>query len=268
MRVIPRTEWRARYPDAYKGYSASLPAERVWLHHSVTVAPDLRPPFDDDDAAVRALEEIGQRRFGWGISYSFAVTPAGRIYQGHRIDGVGAHTAGQNSTSRAICLVGDYSRTAPTAAQLDAIAWLLREGAARGWWRSPRLSGGHRDVKSTACPGDAAYALIGEINRRAAGPRTEEGFMAGLSDAEQRELLAAVRDLRDLRFPGYPPDVPHPGGAVNAILSVWRQTFFDTALGQALVGEVDAAALAQRIVDAGVGQAVADELAHRLGGGS
>lgn len=266
MRIIPRAEWGARYPAGFG--PAPLPVDQIWLHHTAMAAPAPDAPLAVDCAAVRTVERVGQDRFGGGISYTFLVLPSGRIFEGHGVGRRGAHTAGRNTVARAICLHGEHSRTAPTAAQLDAVAWLLREGVARGWWRSPRLSGGHRDVKSTACPGDAAYALIGEINRRAAGPRTEEGFMAGLSDAEQRELLAAVRDLRDLRFPGYPPDAPHPGGAVNAILSVWRQTFFDTALGQALVGEVDAAALAQRIVAAGVGQAVADELAHRLGGGS
>lgn len=167
MRIIPRSEWGARHAAAWKNLDAPLPAREVWLHHSVTVAPDLVPPFDDDDAAVRTLERIGQQRFGWGISYSFVITPTGRVYEGHRIDGVGSHTGGRNSTSRAICFLGNYEDDDPTREQLEAAAWLLRYGAdpARGWW-APRLSGGHRDAPgaSTACPGRNAWAAIPTIN--------------------------------------------------------------------------------------------------------
>lgn len=172
MRIIPRNEWGARYPDGFR--SAPIPAREVWLHHSVTVAPDLLPPFDDDDAAMRTLERIGQQRFGGGISYTFAITPVGRIYEGHGIGRQGAHTGGRNSISRAICLIGNYDTARPTREQLDAVAWLLREGKTRGWWQQARLTGGHRDAPgaSTACPGRHAHAAIAEINRRAEGPVT------------------------------------------------------------------------------------------------
>ncbi len=132
MRIIPRSEWGAVHDDG--SGPAPLPAQEVWLHHSVTIAPDLLPPFDDDDAAIRTLERIGEQRFGRGISYTFAITPVGRIYQGHGIGRQGAHTAKRNSIARAICLIGNYDVARPTREQLDAAAWLLREGKARGWW--------------------------------------------------------------------------------------------------------------------------------------
>jgi hypothetical protein len=135
----------------------------------VTAAPDVVPPFDDDDAAVRLLESIGQQRFGGGISYTFVVTPSGRVYEGHGVDRRGAHTGGRNSISRAICLVGNYEVDRPTAAQQDSVVALLQYGSDQGWWRQPRLNGGHRDAPgaSTSCPGRFAEALIPDINNRA-----------------------------------------------------------------------------------------------------
>ncbi|MFC5997102.1 peptidoglycan recognition family protein [Pseudonocardia hispaniensis] len=203
MEIISRRAWGARYPAGFG--PAPLPATRLYLHHSVTVAPDLTPPFIDDDAAIRTLEHIGQQRFGGGISYTFAITPVGRIYEGHGIDREGAHTKGLNRSARAICWVGNYDRDRPTPQLVAATAWLVRYGYTQGWWAQPRLTGGHRDAPgaATACPGRHAYALIGDINLAAgaAGPRSTPSprprggpFMA-LSDDEQRELLARVRNL-------------------------------------------------------------------------
>lgn len=166
-RIIPRAEWGAQFRNGFG-------ARRVgsldkWLHHSVTVAPDLVAPFDDDYAAVRSLERIGQQRFGGGISYNFPITPVGLIFEGVGIDRIGAHTAGHNTTSVGIVLVGNYQSTPPTAQQEAAIAWLLNHGVAQGWWNFNALTGGHRDTKSTACPGDAAYARIPAIDALADG---------------------------------------------------------------------------------------------------
>lgn len=165
MRIIPRAKWGAVHDDG--AGPAPLPALGVRLHHSVTIAPDLIPPFDDDYAAIRTLERIGESRFGRGISYTFPITPAGLIFQGHSVDRLGSHTQGRNSTERAICFVGNYETTHPTEAQLDAAAWLLVHGWLSGWWVATALAGGHRDLKQTACPGQHAYDAMPEIDRRA-----------------------------------------------------------------------------------------------------
>lgn len=165
FRIIPRGEWGARYaPGPYTRKVGNL---EKWLHHSVTVAPDLVAPFTDDYAAVRSIEAITESRFGWGIAYSFLVTPAGLIFEGHGIDRVGAHTEGHNTAGVGICLVGNYENAKPTQAQLDAVAWLLRHGVTKGWWKTAKLNGGHRDTKATACPGRHAYSAIDDINRLA-----------------------------------------------------------------------------------------------------
>jgi hypothetical protein len=165
--LISRASWGARYPDGFR--DRPLPIKEWWLHHSVTIAPDLLPPFTDDDAAVRTLENIGQQRFGGGISYTFPVTPVGRIYTGHSFHRQGAHTKGHNTVGAAFVLVGDYTKRAPTDAQRDRIAERMVIEHRAGRATRHTLNGGHRDASgnSTSCPGDAAHAAVPDINRRA-----------------------------------------------------------------------------------------------------
>ena len=163
--IIQRPDWGARYADGF-GYRPVGDLD-VYLHHSVTVAPDLLPPFTDDYAAVRTLESIGQSRFGAGISYQFPVTPAGLVFEGVTIDRVGAAIGGYNTKTANIVLVGNYDKVTPPRPMLEAVDGLLRLGVARGWWKSARLAGGHQDAPGaqTACPGRFAQALIDDINR-------------------------------------------------------------------------------------------------------
>lgn len=165
MNIITRAQWGARHARGFR--AAPLPASRLYLHHSVT-APGNGTPAGDV-AAVRALETIGQQRFGGGISYTFAVTTSGRVYEGHGIDRQGAHTANLNSTARAICLVGNYDVNRPPEAMINAVAELVAHGHRMKWWPD-RLTGGHRDAPgaATACPGRFAQALIPVINSRVA----------------------------------------------------------------------------------------------------
>lgn len=148
---------------------------------------------------MRTLEDIGEQRFGGGISYTFAVMPSGRVYEGHGVDRQGAHTGGRNDFARAIVLVGDYSSRAPTVAQRRSVAALLIQGKASGWWREARLNGGHRQAPgaSTACPGDAAFETIPEINKLAAsGVPSEEDDMGakemGVLVENQRRIMRAI----------------------------------------------------------------------------
>jgi hypothetical protein len=168
IEIIPRARWGARFAAGFG--EAPVPAARVWLHHSETASAGARAPLDADIATVQALEWIGQERFGGGISYSWAVTEAGRVFEGAGARRRGSHTKGDNTHGRGIVLLGGYMTREPTLAQLQAVPELLAHGARAGWWELPELAGGHRDAPgaATACPGDRAYARIREINTRAA----------------------------------------------------------------------------------------------------
>lgn len=163
QRIIQRPEWGARHEDGFG--PRPVGDLEVYVHHSVTIAPDLLPPFDDDYAAIRRLEEIGEQRFGKGISYHFPITPAGLIFEGVTVDRVGSAIANYNTPTANIVWVGNYDVAAPPLAMLQATDWLLHHGAGK-WWREPLVTGGHRDAPGaqTACPGRFAYNALDALN--------------------------------------------------------------------------------------------------------
>lgn len=203
-RIILREEWGAQH-DRGAG-PAPLPATEAWLHHTVTIAPDLVPPFTDDFAAIRQLERIGEQRFGVGISYTWCITPVGLVFEGHGVDRRGAHTRGHNTKGRALAFVGNYEVDVPTDAMIDAAGWLLAHAFLAGWLAASRLSGGHRDVSGTTCPGRHAYAAMDRIDALAAAYARSAAELppVALEEAEMdqaiRALYAAARSTKERRY--------------------------------------------------------------------
>lgn len=223
VEIISRARWGARHPNGFG--NAPLPASEVWLHHSVTLAPDISwidtdrdGVEDDEEKAMRHIEDIGQSRFGGGISYTWLIPPSGRIYEGHSVNRIGSHTGGRNSIARAICLIGNYDINQPTQEQIRSAALLLRFAHQQKWIKFPRLNGGHRDLKATGCPGKFAYSSISLINN----------YQEPSPPVDRRELDMSVRlqrgDSRSLDPNGTPYgdytfmvkyDPYLPGGAVR-----------------------------------------------------
>lgn len=164
--IISRETWGARHNDGF--HNRKVGRLDKWLHHSVTTQLDTDASQDREEIEIRKLEDIGQSRFKGGISYTFVFAPSGRIYEGHSIGRVGAHTAGRNSISAGLCLLGNYEDNRVTVEQVAAVAWLLSHGITKGWWTENKLDGGHRDTKATACPGRNGYSAISTINQAAA----------------------------------------------------------------------------------------------------
>lgn len=212
FRIIGREEWGCRKVPSKQ---MSLPAREVWLHHSVTSVSD--DPMKD----MRAVETIGLQRFGH-ISYSYCFHPSGVVLVGAGLQ-VGAHTAGRNSTSFGLCLIGNYEERAVTLEQKMAvravIAILIEQGHLR-----PGIypSGGHRDLKATACPGDRAYAVLNELREPWAPEMTgeEDEDMERPVDALQDpqggiwvlSANGAVRNYRGARHLGEPKGQGYWGG--------------------------------------------------------
>ena len=188
MEIVAFRQWAGQDLPALR--SISTPTGDVWLHHGASGASSL--------ATIRAYLRHHTQVNGWAtIGYSFLVA-GGVVYEGRGPGRQGAHTRGQNRTSHGIVIAGDYSAQPPADADLDALVALLRHGHKKRWWRTPALTGGHRDAPgaTTSCPGDALHRLIPDINRRAAStptpkPEPEPTLLESLM-ADGTEQLADI----------------------------------------------------------------------------
>lgn len=152
--IIPRSAWGPRYDDG-AGTIGVAAWHDIFVHHTVTrTGPD-------ELAHMRLLEQIGETNFGQGISYTVVVFPSGNAYQGHSLTTRGAHTYQRNDSSRAIAFVGNFMEDTPTEAALRKAALVLKEW--RGSGLPSTITGGHRDVYATSCPGDNLYDRLGYI---------------------------------------------------------------------------------------------------------
>jgi hypothetical protein len=143
---------------------------------------------------LRSIQAFHQDVRGWDdIAYNFVVDRFGTIWEG-RGGGpdravVGAHTAGFNTGSVGVSVLGTFDNSAPSAAALEGvaqvIAWKFAQRnidplgstvlTSRGGDVHPPGElvpmaniAGHRDLGQTSCPGQLLYARLPEIRQRVA----------------------------------------------------------------------------------------------------
>lgn len=151
----------------------------------------------------RTVEDIHLDN-GWaGTGYNFMVDQAGTIYEGRGWALVGAHCPNHNRSGWGVYVaIGGDQR--PTPAALSAVRGLYDEGCRRAGFALAQK--GHRDGKSTACPGEHLYAWVragmpgGDVRPSApvpaapARPLTDpvlrKGSRGRHAEALQRQLLA------------------------------------------------------------------------------
>lgn len=155
--IAGRGSWGARYPDGDMNLYGL--AEEVFVHHTVTALLPASASPGDEREQMRAIESVGQSRFGTGISYNVIIFPSGRAYQGVSFNRRGTHTGGRNSTTRSICFAGNFEVATPTDAALATATDIYHDGKGR-WWEGDAPLRGHRNVSQTACPGRNLYARL------------------------------------------------------------------------------------------------------------
>jgi uncharacterized protein with LGFP repeats len=151
------------------------------VHHTVngnSYSPSESP------AMVRAIQAYHMDALGYcDIAYNFLVDRYGQIFVG-RAGGptqpvIGGHAGGFNTASTGVALIGDYSSTNATTAQMNSLIHLLRWRLSVGfvdpskgfyyqvktspcncqrwapgtWVHFTNAIFGHRDVDYTECPG-------------------------------------------------------------------------------------------------------------------
>lgn len=138
----------------------------IVYHYSAT--------FDDQDIRERDINEMHLAR-GWsGTGYHYVSPLDGSIETGRSPETrTGAHVGGQNRGKIGICMIGGLKRASGanvghdtrTRAQLDAQIKLTHDLLAR----HPQAKiVGHRDLKSTQCPGYDAAAWWASVSGQGA----------------------------------------------------------------------------------------------------
>lgn len=94
----------------------------------------------------------GHLRRGWsGFGYHYMIRQNGAIERGRPEHTRGAHAGAANVDSIGIALTGNFERTTPAQAQMDALVWLIGNIRQRHNADLPVI--GHSAVMATACPG-------------------------------------------------------------------------------------------------------------------
>lgn len=181
--IYSRAQWGAdeSMRDGFAGYGE---IHAAFVHHTVNTN-DYSPA--DVPAILRGIYAYHTQSQGWSdVGYNFLVDRFGRIWEGRwggiRLPVIGAHTLGYNADSFAMSAIGNFEVAEPSREMLRAYKQLL------GWKLSRygvdgdayttingvvlRTISGHRDVGSTACPGENLYAKLPAIRARVAAAQT------------------------------------------------------------------------------------------------
>jgi hypothetical protein len=162
LRVYSRADWGARAPRCA---SSSMNPVRATIHHTATPTNDSLSP----EARLRQIQAFHQDSRGWcDIGYNYLVSRDGRVWRARGPTTVGAHVANANTGNIGISIIGTHTTTPVTGTQMCNTAKLLRRlREAYGISLARSNVRGHRQYGGTTCPGNALYAQIDAILRKA-----------------------------------------------------------------------------------------------------
>jgi hypothetical protein len=240
--IYSRAQWGADEKIREQTAPSYGTVHGAFVHHTVNA--------NDYSAAevpgiIRSIYAYHVKSKGWrDIGYNFLVDRFGRIWEG-RYGGVsrpvvGAHTENYNSDSFAMSAIGNYDIAQPSQEIVGAyaalFAWKLSLHGISAAATSATISGrkfsspimGHRDTKSTACPGKYLYARIPDIRRATAALQRGWAFSArnaNLVGSSYPDIIARrTSDKRGVIIPttgvsGFAGKVTTKGGASSFALS-------------------------------------------------
>lgn len=153
-------KWPLQYPE--KG------VKKIIIHHSATTGN-----LDNPIQAIRDIYYYHSVTRGWGdIGYNYIFDLDGNVYEG-RYGGegvIGAHSGPGNHGSIGVMLLGNYQDTpAPEEAVVKISQFIYKKAKIHGivsdgssMFRGKVMPNifGHKDIMSTACPGEYLYEKL------------------------------------------------------------------------------------------------------------
>ncbi|XP_017886197.1 peptidoglycan-recognition protein SB1-like [Ceratina calcarata] len=161
--IISRQNWHARQPVERELLEVT-PTPYVVIHHGG------EPKYCYDEKTCSAIVRQYQNfhiddRHWFDIGYSFVIGEDGNVYEGRGWDYVGAHAPGYNTQSIGICIIGDFSNFVPNEKALKTLNDLIKYGVKLRKIRGDYHILGHRQARSTLCPGTAFYKYVQTLPR-------------------------------------------------------------------------------------------------------
>jgi hypothetical protein len=155
-----RSVW-AKFGPNYKAADPMGRVQRITVHHDAIPSHMNMSRIE----STRRLESIrrGHVAQGWAdIGYHYAIDPSGRIWEGRPITLQGAHVRDQNPSNIGIMVMGNFQRERPTPAAAESLRRLLAAECARNGLTARDVHT-HRELASTACPGNNLQAVMNSL---------------------------------------------------------------------------------------------------------
>ena len=135
--------------------------DQIVIHHTGNAV--------DDDLSAAEID-ASHKAQGWTcIGYHYVIRKDGTVEQGRPHWTVGAHAYGHNSHTIGIHVCGNFEEAVPTDEQIESLAMLLANLCTDYGLPIDRDHiVGHRELMSTACPGENLFAemdtVVGKAN--------------------------------------------------------------------------------------------------------
>jgi LysM repeat protein len=154
---IPRTAWSVQAIDM-TNIDPMAKIYRLTVHHSSEHGDATGDPVD-----MLRLFEKNHKIKGWAcIGYHYIIASDGQIYEGRPIQFQGAHASGDNNIGNiGVCLLGNFERDRVPEVQRAALISVLDRLTSR-YGIEPGEIHGHREFKTTDCPGRYLLAIVDE----------------------------------------------------------------------------------------------------------
>jgi N-acetylmuramoyl-L-alanine amidase len=183
--LVARAQWKAQPPKG--SYIKDTPV-RFTMHHTAGAFPKSHAEAVTE---VQFIQDYHKNAKGWiDIGYHFVISPQGGIFEGRPMNVVGAHVSGHNPGNTGISFMGNFMDQTPTKEALDAfvkVGQYLKNanGVAASGFKA------HRDMASTACPGDILYGHMTGLRSEIFGKEAAEFYAYSVVSPEVPGISAA-----------------------------------------------------------------------------
>ncbi len=162
IQAYSRSKWQAEdiIPSRMRPMNG---VKRITVHHEGNPRPNIATAPAEVERSIHQIQKTHFRILKAGdIAYHYIIDRAGRIWQGRNIKYQGAHAKHNNSHNIGIMCLGNFEIQQPSSCQVATLETLCLR-LMQGYNIPANKLYGHRELKSTACPGKNLFPYVKKI---------------------------------------------------------------------------------------------------------